>query len=98
MQIAGVQPVGSKGLSGLQLVVSDRDAARSGADARANAPRTAVTVHNALSAEPVVFPRDGLPMDRRPLHLRHQKAAARYREAADLDEPPAGPRPRSGRE
>ena len=30
--------------------------------------------------KPVAFPRDGKPIDQRPVRLRHQRAHARYRE------------------
>jgi len=84
MHIAGVQPVGSKGLASLQLVVADRDAVKQVVDPRTNAPRVLVPAPNTISREPVVFPREGLPMDQRPPHLRQQKAAVRYRESQVL--------------
>lgn len=84
MQVAGAQPVGSRGLSGLQVVVSDPPAPVGKADARAAAPRSFVATPTLMTAEPVVFPRGGLPLDPRPVQLRRRTAEKRYREAAGL--------------
>ena len=36
--------------------------------------------------QPVVFPRAGIPMDQRPVAMRHQHAATRYRaDGGDAD-------------
>jgi hypothetical protein len=79
MQITGVQSVGARSLGSVSATVSD-----TGQDARAasvvaeregpsGSPRP-------LTPEAVVFPHDGKPVDHRPVRLRHQRAAARFRE------------------
>ena len=92
MQVAGVQPAGSRGLGSLQLVVSEPKVVQSegrGAPGKAAAPTSPLTV----TSEPVVFRRDGTAVDHRPAHLRQRRASARYREVQDL-----APRRRPGRE
>jgi len=78
MQITGVQTVGARSFSSVTTAVTVAEPARVApvAPDRDNGsakPRT-------LSPEAVVFPRDGKPVDRRPLQLRRQRANARYRE------------------
>jgi hypothetical protein len=78
MLVTGVQAVGAKGVTAIQGAVVDiRDTARSGTgprdDARAANPQLRSGV-----PQPVVFPRQGLPVDQRPVALRRQHAAARY--------------------
>jgi hypothetical protein len=80
MEITGVQSVGARSLGSVSVTVSDSsqsgtryavgslDREPTGADPRAVAP------------EAVTFPRDGKPLDRRPVQLRHQRATARYRD------------------
>ena len=81
MHVAGVQPVGARGLGGVQAVVTDAKPAPVSAPAHAGQQnRSPMTV----TAEPVLFMRDGIPADQRPVHLRQQKAAARYKEAEEL--------------
>jgi hypothetical protein len=79
MMVTGVQPVGSKGLSAVSVTASDpKDAARArvggeperGGDGPVSRPG---------EPQPVVFPRSGLPLDQRPVELRQQRAAERYR-------------------
>ena len=76
MEITGVQAVGARSLGSVTATVASpttpsvvevRDASAAGAGARG------------LGVEAVVFPRDGKPVDRRPVHLRKAQAAARYR-------------------
>jgi hypothetical protein len=81
--VAGVQPIGSRGFGSLQGVVVDTKPPQPytpASEGERNAPRAQHTV----TQEPVVFPRDGLPTDQRPVHLRQQKAAARYKESEQL--------------
>ena len=93
MQITGVQSVGARSLGSVSATVSD-----TGQNARtsvATPEREGPTgPPRALTPEAVVFPRDGVPVDQRPVRLRHQRAAARYREdgraPSFLDETTAG--------
>lgn len=81
--VAGVQPVGSRGLGSLQGVVVDTKPpppSPTAPEGQRNAPAAQHTV----TQEPVVFPRDGLPADQRPVHLRQLKAEARYKESEQL--------------
>jgi hypothetical protein len=80
MQLTGVQPVGAKGLTTLQASVTDgKDASRIGASDTGERPSSAPYAR-AGEPQPVVFPRDGTPLDQRPVELRREQAAARYRE------------------
>ena len=81
--VAGVQPIGSRGFGSLQGVVVETKPPQSFTPAP-EGERNAPAAQHAFTQEPVVFPRDGLPADQRPVHLRQQKAAARYKEAAQL--------------
>ena len=81
MLVTGVQAAGSKGV--------DRGPGRrrrhQGHDARPGSTATRRQRDRADAAakpgdpQPVVFPRPGIPMDHRPVALRHEHAAARYR-------------------
>ncbi len=78
MQITGVQTVGARSFGSVTNAVTVTEPGRlPGAgrerDGSTSTPRT-------LTPEPVVFPRDGKPLDRRPVQLRQQRANARYRE------------------
>jgi len=78
MQITGVQAVGARSLGSVTAAVAVSDPARvttatADREYRPSAVRT-------FWAEAVVFPRDGKPLDRRPVQLRQQRANARYRE------------------
>lgn len=79
MIVTGAQPIGAKSLGSVQITgVDTREAARVGAPADGARPRGAQAKPG--EPEPVVFPRDGLPVDARPHDLRHQRAAQRFRE------------------
>ena len=79
MQITGVQSVGARGLSSVSVTIADPgEVARElgsavDHDAARSAPRS-------LHPEAVVFPREGKPLDQRPVDLRKQRASARYRD------------------
>ena len=87
MHVAGAQPIGSRGLSGVSVAVSDPQSAPKSFAAPTEARNAAPRAVFALTAEPVVFPREGLPVDQRPNQLRLLKASNRYREAQDLQPP-----------
>jgi len=87
MEITGVQPVGARSLGSVSAAVSD-STAYSG---RPSAERESTTAPpRSLYAEAVAFPRDGKPLDRRPVQLRQERAQVRYRDDG-------GERGRSGR-
>ncbi|GIU87702.1 MAG: hypothetical protein KatS3mg009_2217 [Acidimicrobiia bacterium] len=81
MQVTGIQPVGARGPATVQPLVADP---RGAGAAPADAPRATRAASPTFVAEAVTFPRDGLPVDHRPLDLRRARAAARYREAQEL--------------
>lgn len=87
MQVTGVQPVGARGMATVQPQVADPRGANDGAAGgqAAGAARAARAPAPTLIAEPVTFPRDGVPLDRRPVELRRAKAATRYRESQELE-------------
>ena len=79
MFVTGVQAVGAKGLHSVQgAVVDTKEAARvtSGLTDDDRDPGNRVKPGE---PEPIVFPRDGVPLDQRPVELRHQIATLRYR-------------------
>ena len=79
MLVTGVQPAGAKGVSSVQgAVVEVKDAVRTGS-AGSEAARGAGVPLKPGDPQPVVFPRQGLPVDQRPVELRREQAAARYR-------------------
>jgi hypothetical protein len=79
MLVTGVQAVGAKGVGGVQVAAVDpketwraAPAVDSDRDASGGARRNGAT-------QPVVFPRKGVPLDQRPVALRHHHASTRYR-------------------
>ncbi len=80
MMVTGVQAVGSKGVTAIQgAVVDTSDATRSGPDREAEAKRAGWGAARAGIRQPVVFPRQGVPVDQRPVAMRHKQEAIRYR-------------------
>jgi hypothetical protein len=78
MMVTGVQPVGAKGLGSVSgAVVDTKETARVVTPADADQDRPAAFVKGS-TPQPVVFPRDGLPMDQRPVSQKLQEAADRY--------------------
>jgi len=79
MMISGVQPVGAKGVNAVQgAVVDSKDAARYG-DWERDGDRSGAVPAKTGQPQPVVFPRKGVPVDPRPVSLRHERATTRYR-------------------
>ena len=79
MIVTGVQPVGAKGVNTVQVAAIDsREVSRSAKPAHPETDPSAP--QKAGEPQPVVFPRAGLGLDQRPVELRHQYAAARYKE------------------
>ena len=86
MLVTGIQTVGSKGVSAVQGTVVDttRDA-RHSPDEETTEARRAAGQRKSGDPQPVVFQRKGV--DNRPISLRHEQAAARYRaDGGDHDE------------
>jgi len=80
MLVTGVQAAGSKGLTAVQATVVDsKDAARFGADGDHDGEYGGAVRSKQGEPQPVVFPRKGVPVDQRPVSLRQQHAARRYR-------------------
>ncbi len=86
MLVTGVQAVGGRGYAGLAPVVVDaRELPTS--TAREAGPAAALAARLA-DAEAVVFPRHGASVDQRPADLKHERAAAKYREHARVERLP----------
>ena len=86
MLVTGVQAVGAKGVTAIQgAVVDPKDATRVGPDAKADGEHGGAPA-KAGDPQPVVFPRAGLPMDHRPVAMRHEHASARYRSDGGHDD------------
>ena len=80
MQILAVQSVGARGLGSVTASVSDDAQTATRATVAPLDRENSTSTPRTLVAEAVVFPRDGKPLDRRPVQLRQQRADARYRE------------------
>ncbi len=81
MLVTGVQPVGAKGVTTVQATAVDvKDATRAGVTGDHDADRHhAPTTAKPGEPQPVVFPRNGVPVDQRPVSMQHEHAARRYR-------------------
>jgi hypothetical protein len=80
MEITGVQPVGARSLGSVSATVSDSTAYSARPSAATVERDNAVAPPRSLYAEAVAFPRDGKPLDRRPVQLRQERAQVRYRD------------------
>jgi hypothetical protein len=82
-----VQAVGAKGMTAIQGTVVDITAAtRTGVDGDREGDHAAGRRAKAGEPQPVVFPRSNLPIDRRPVAMRQEHAATRYRsDGGDAD-------------
>jgi hypothetical protein len=87
MFVTGVQSVGSKGLNSVQIAAVDtQEAARTGPGAENEGERNPIAPR-AGDPQPVVFPRSGnTPLDQRPVSLREQAAAERYKRDGGEDD------------
>jgi len=82
MEVTGVQTVGARSLGGVQVTTVADSTKYDGAPRQSpDSPErdSAPAVSRESFPEAVVFPRDGTPLDRRPVQLRQARAAARYR-------------------
>jgi hypothetical protein len=80
MLVTGVQAVGAKSVASVQGAVVDlRETSRLGIEADRDTDRSTSRRLKAGGSQPVVFPREGVGVDKRPVSLRQHHAAARYR-------------------
>ncbi len=88
MLVTGVQSVGSKGMTAVQgTVVDTSESTRAGLDGDPVAKRAAGGRSRPGDPQPVVFPRQGMAMDHRPVSLRREQAVTRYlADGGDHDE------------
>ena len=90
MEITGVQAVGARSLGSVSVTVTNASPTAPTVGAIGDADHAgAGAALREVHPETVVFPREGKPLDQRPVDLRQQRATARYREDG---------RPRSRRE
>ena len=88
MQITGVQPVGARSLGSVSATVSVSDSTQAANHASASTlDRDVRATPRTMSPEAVVFPRDGKPLDPRPVQLRQQRAHERYRKDGGKEKP-----------
>ena len=78
MQITGVQPVGARSLGSVTATVSDSTQYATQASVGTLDREISATTPRTIVPEAVVFPRDGKPLDQRPVQLRQQRAHERY--------------------
>ena len=77
MIVTGVQAAGATGLRSVQgAAIDSSEIGRAASTADPRSERDS-RVKNGVP-QPVVFPREGLPLDQRPVEHRLQRAAARY--------------------
>jgi hypothetical protein len=86
MFVTGVQAVGAKGLHSVQVAAVDTKEAARALGGLKDDERDSGQRVKAGEPEPVVFPRDGVPLDQRPVELRHQIATLRYRRDGGEDD------------
>ncbi len=87
MIVTGVQPVGSRGVSTVQVAAVDaKDVARTGPPGDPDNDGAESAAVRSANAQPVVFPRAGVGLDQRPVAMRQQHAAQRYKRDGDEDE------------
>jgi len=88
MLVTGVQAAGARSVTAIQgAAVDTRVVARAGDDGTLDDDETAAARVKAGESQPVVFPRAGIAMDQRPVAMRHEHAAARYRSAGGDTDP-----------
>jgi hypothetical protein len=87
MLVTGVQAVGAKGMTAIQGTVVDiKEATRAGVDGDREGDHAAGRRAKAGEPQPVVFPRSNVAIDRRPVAMRQEHAATRYRsDGGDAD-------------
>jgi hypothetical protein len=80
MEITGVQAVGARSLGSVSITVSDTTLTAPRAPSGPAEYESGPSGTRALDPEAVAFPRDGKPLDQRPVRMRQAHAHARYRE------------------
>jgi hypothetical protein len=80
MEITGVQSVGARSLGSVTATVTDSTQIATRVGAASFEREDSSSGPRALYPEAVAFPRDGKPIDQRPVRLRQQRAHTRYRE------------------
>ena len=78
MFVTGVQSVGSKGVNSVQVAAVDTKELSKQTSQNQDSPKAGVAPKPG-EPQPVVFPRAGVALDQRPVALRHEQAASRYR-------------------
>jgi hypothetical protein len=78
MLVTGVQSVGSKGANSVQVAAVDTTEVAKFGEVGQTAGKHRRLTHRPGEPQPVVFPRDGLPLDKRPVGLKHEHAMQRY--------------------
>ena len=78
MFVTGVQSVGSKGVNSVQVAAVDTNEVVKQTSQHRDARHPSGTSKPG-DPQPVVFPRSGVGLDQRPVALRHEQAASRYR-------------------
>jgi hypothetical protein len=79
MFVTGVQAVGSKGVNSVQVAAVDtKEVARLGGASENDREGPRGVGVKPGEPEPIVFPRQGLPLDQRPVALKHEHALKRY--------------------
>jgi hypothetical protein len=78
MFVTGVQSVGSKGVNSVQVAAVDIKEVNKQTSQNNDSPKTGVAPKPG-DPQPVVFPRAGVALDQRPVALRHEQAASKYR-------------------
>jgi len=87
MMVTGVQPAGARGLGTLQGAgVDTKELARPVSPLEDEGENRAQTFGRSTTSQPVVFPREGVPLDQRPVAYRLHDATRRYADDGGGDE------------
>jgi len=78
MEITGVQAVGARSLGSVSATVSDSTLYTGRPSGDPLESESTAAALRTVSPEAVTFPRDGKPLDRRPVQLRQVRAQTRY--------------------
>jgi hypothetical protein len=79
MMVTGVQPAGSRGFATLQGAgIDTKELARPISPIEDEGENRAQTFGRSTTSQPIVFPREGVPLDQRPVANRLQDATHRY--------------------
>ena len=89
MMVTGVQPAGARGLGTVQGAgIDTKEFARPESPLEDEADGRTPSFGRSVTSQPVVFPREGVPLDQRPVSQRLHEAGHRYHEDGGNEQHP----------